>query len=235
MRIATNLFVYGKLLRSTAAFCMFLLAAVTFSALPAVGQQCLEIRVLDPSSTPMLGASVSIGDREESTDADGRAMFCDLGDGPYAVTVSAPNFQMVVQTVDHSLGTVVITLRLEILSSEIVVVGTRSEGREPLDSPVPVELVPGERLRNSGHVETVGPCRCLPRRSTSQAPRSPMEPTRCARPRSAVWARTRSWCWSTASGGTIALCYMFSTRSGAAPPARISTPFPSGQSNASRC
>ena len=154
MRIATNVFVYGKRLRSTAAFYMFLLAAVAFSALPASGQQCLEIRVLDPSSTPMLGASVSIADREESTDADGRAMFCDLGDGPHAVTVSAPNFQMVVQTVDQSVGTVVITLRIEILSSEIVVVGTRSEGREPLDSPVPVELVPGERLRNSGHVET---------------------------------------------------------------------------------
>ena len=40
------------------------------------------------------------------------------------------------------------------MSSEVVVVGTRSEGREPLASPVPVELVIGERLRNSGHVET---------------------------------------------------------------------------------
>ena len=43
---------------------------------------------------------------------------------------------------------------LGIVSAEVVVVGTRSEGREPLASPVPVELVPGERLRNSGHVET---------------------------------------------------------------------------------
>ena len=48
MRIATNVFVYGKRLRRTAAFYMFLLAAVAFSALPASGQQCLEIRVLDP-------------------------------------------------------------------------------------------------------------------------------------------------------------------------------------------
>ena len=47
-----------------------------------------------------------------------------------------------------------IELGLGIVSAEVVVVGTRSEGREPLASPVPVELVPGERLRNSGHVET---------------------------------------------------------------------------------
>ena len=154
MRIATNLFEYGKFLTRRAASCVFLLAAVAVSAIPGLGQQCLEIQVLDPSSTPMLGASVSIGDREELTDANGLAMFCDLGDGPHVVTVSAPNFQMMVQTVDQSVGTVVIALRLEILTSEIVVVGTRSEGREPLDSPVPVELVPGERMRNTGHVET---------------------------------------------------------------------------------
>ena len=164
MRIATHLFVHGKLLQRRAVFCVFLLATAAFSALPALGQrrrsppfprwECLEIQVLDPSSTPMLGASVSIGDREELTDANGLAMFCDLGDSPHVVTVSAPNFQMMVQTVDPSVGTVVIALRLEILTSEIVVVGTRSEGREPLDSPVPVELVPGERLRNTGHVET---------------------------------------------------------------------------------
>ena len=155
MRIATNLFVYGKLLPRRAASCVLLLAAVSFSTLPAAGQQCLEIQVLDPTSTPILGASVSIGEREESTDAVGRAMFCDLGTGPYTVTVSATNFQTVVQTVDQSVGTVVITLRLEIVRSEImVVVGTRGEGRAPLASPVPVELVPGERLRRSGVIET---------------------------------------------------------------------------------
>ncbi len=38
--------------------------------------------------------------------------------------------------------------------AEVVVVGTRSERREPLESPVPVKLVIGEMLRNSGHVET---------------------------------------------------------------------------------
>ena len=34
--------------------------------------------------------------------------------------------------------------------AEVVVVGTRSERREPLESPVPVKLVIGEMLRNSG-------------------------------------------------------------------------------------
>ena len=123
-------------------------------ALPAIGQECLRIRVVDPSGVPVPSATITIGAVNQPTDDASDAIFCGLGNGPHSVTVSAPNFQTVAQTVDQSVGSVMIELGLEIVSSEVVVVGTRGEGREPLASPVPVELVPGERLRNSGHVET---------------------------------------------------------------------------------
>ena len=98
--------------------------------------------------------TVTIGAVDQPTDDAGTARFCGLGNGPHSVTVAAPNLRTTTQTVDQITGSVTIALRLEIVSSEVVVVGTRSEGREPLASPVPVELVIGERLRNSGHVET---------------------------------------------------------------------------------
>ena len=123
-------------------------------ALPAIGQECLRIRVVDPSGVPVPSATVTIGTVNQPTDDAGGAIFCGLGNGPHSVTVSAPNFQTVAQTVDQNVGSVMIELGLGIVSSEVVVVGTRSEGRDPLESSVPVELVLGERLRRSGLLET---------------------------------------------------------------------------------
>ena len=123
-------------------------------ATPAAAQECLTIKVIDPSGAPVPTATVTIGAVGQPTDSEGVAKFCGLGTAPHSVTVQAPNFQTAGQTSDRSEGLVTIALRLAIVSSEVVVVGTRSEGREPLESPVPVELVVGERLRNSGHVET---------------------------------------------------------------------------------
>ena len=144
-------------------FVSCLLGRFSFAALLIAGghlssaaqaQDCLAIRVVDPSGAPVPTATVTIGDAEQPTDNDGIAYFCGLGDGPHSVTVTAPNLRAETQTVARGVGTVTIMLRLEAVSEEVVVVGTRGEGREPLSSPVPVELVPGERLRNSGHVET---------------------------------------------------------------------------------
>ena len=123
-------------------------------ALPAIGQECLRIRIVDPSGVPVPSATVTIGTVNQPTDDAGGAIFCCLGNGPHSVTVSAPNFQTVAQTVDQSVGSVMIKLGLGIVSSEVVVVGTRSEGRDPLESSVPVELVLGERLRRSSLLET---------------------------------------------------------------------------------
>ena len=142
----------SSLLGRFAVAALLLLAGILSPA--ALAQDCLSIRVVDPSGAPVATATVTIGADEQPTDDAGVAYFCGLGDGPHSVTVAAPNLRAAAQTVARSVGSVTITLRLEAVSEEVVVVGTRGEGREPLSSPVPVELVPGERLHNSGHVET---------------------------------------------------------------------------------
>lgn len=82
------------------------------------------------------------------------ANFCQLGPGPHSVSVTAPGMQSASRDFGGSAGLITFNLELGIVSEDIVVVGTRTEGREPLESPVPVELVLGERLRSTGHVET---------------------------------------------------------------------------------
>ena len=135
------------------AFVPLLLVSCVFSP-SAMGQECLTIRVVDPLRAPVATATVTIGAVDQPTDDAGSATFCGLGNGPHTITVSAPNFQTVAQTVDQNVGAVMIELGLGIVSAEVVVVGTRSGGRAPLESSVPVELIPGERLRRSGLLET---------------------------------------------------------------------------------
>ena len=135
------------------AFVPLLLVRCVFSP-SAMGQECLTIRVVDPLRAPVATATVTIGAVDQPTDDAGSATFCGLGNGPHTITVSAPNFQTVAQTVDQNVGAVMIELGLGIVSAEVVVVGTRSGGRAPLESSVPVELIPGERLRRSGLLET---------------------------------------------------------------------------------
>ena len=77
-------------------------AAPPASAQETAGQEerCLEVRVLDPSSASIQGATVTIGDREERTGNSGVATFCGLGSGPHWVIVSAENFQVNEGSVD---------------------------------------------------------------------------------------------------------------------------------------
>ena len=51
-------------------------------------------------------------------------------------------------------GQITFVLQLATLSEDLVVVGTRTEGRDPLESSVPVERIRGDRLRRSGVQET---------------------------------------------------------------------------------
>ncbi len=115
--------------------------------LPAFSQQggnqeepCLEVRVLDPSSALIQGATVTIVDREEVTDNSGVATFCGLGPAPHRVIVSAENFQVHEDSVEQSDGMVTITLQL-ILKTELVVVGSRAQPRSVTESPVPIDAI----------------------------------------------------------------------------------------------
>ena len=112
-------------------------------------EQCLEIRVLDPSSASIQGATVTIGDREERTDNSGVATFCGLGSGPHWVIVSAENFQVDEGSVDQSEGMVAITLQAR-LETELVVVGSRAQPRSVTESPVPIDAIPLEDVISQG-------------------------------------------------------------------------------------
>lgn len=124
------------------------------AAQSASAQNCLRIQIVDPSGAAVPNATVAIGNSSQPTDDSGIANFCQLGEGPHEVSVSAPNLQNASRITSQSAGLMTISLQLEIVAEDVKVVGSRIEGREPLESPVPVELVLGERLRNSGHVET---------------------------------------------------------------------------------
>ena len=135
----------------------FLVWTVTLLvALPVAGQT-LHVRVVDPFSDAVPNATVSIGDQEVPTDDMGVATFTGLGAGPHSVVVIAPDFAAAIEDVAESEGEVTISLQLQAVSEVIDVqanVGTRSQGVQPLESAVPVELVLGEKLRSTGQLET---------------------------------------------------------------------------------
>ncbi len=119
--------------------------------------QTLSVKVVDPFSDAVVNASVTIGDSEVPTDDAGVAVFMGLGAGPHSIVVAAPDFATAVQDLDASEGSVTIKLQLQAVSEVIDVeanVGTRSQGVQPLESAVPIELVLGERLRSTGQIET---------------------------------------------------------------------------------
>ena len=126
------------------------------STLPAIAQQtgqpedqCLEVRVLDPSSASIQGATVTIGDREERTGNAGVARFCGLGPGPHWVIVTAENFRVDEGSADQSEGMVTITLQAR-LETELVVVGSRAQPRSVTKSPVPIDAIPLQDVISQG-------------------------------------------------------------------------------------
>ena len=134
----------------------FIALLAPLSTLPAIAQQtgqpedqCLEVRVLDPSSASIQGATVTIGDREERTGNAGVARFCGLGPGPHWVIVTAENFQVDEGSVDQSEGMVTITLQAR-LETELVVVGSRAQPRSVTKSPVPIDAIPLQDVISQG-------------------------------------------------------------------------------------
>ena len=134
-----------------AACALLLAAAALFSTgLAAAQSPCLRVRVVDPSGAPVQNATAAVGGREQPTDDSGIAVFCELGSGPHEIVVAAASFAAKLETVDRSEGLVNIELELESVSEELVVVGSRTEGRTVLESAVPVDLITAEEFAEQG-------------------------------------------------------------------------------------
>ena len=143
--------------RASAPWLRRVLAALAVTLLVSVGgaplaaqDDCLKILVVDPTGAAVPNATVSIGATEQPTDDVGTAMFCNLGNGPHSVVVVAPGLAATEQTVTVSTGSVTIAMALETVTEQLVVVGTRTEGRTVLESAVPVDLVTADEFIEQG-------------------------------------------------------------------------------------
>ena len=121
-----------------------------FSVGAAAQTPCLRIQVVDPLLAPITAATVAVGGREQPTDDSGAAVFCELGTGPHEIVVAAAGFAPKLETVERSEGLVNIELELESVTEELVVVGSRTEGRTVLESAVPVDLITEEEFTEQG-------------------------------------------------------------------------------------
>jgi iron complex outermembrane receptor protein len=114
---------------------------------------------LDPSGAAVPNATVSIGATEQPTDDLGVATFCNLGDGPHSVVVLAQGLAAHEQTLTQSTGEVRIQLALSTVTEQIVVIGSRTEGRAVLESAVPVDIVSAEDFTEQGDPDLVNQLR----------------------------------------------------------------------------
>ena len=144
--------------RVAATLAVLVLGAV-LAVQPASAQECLEIIVLDPSGAAVPNATVSIGATEQPTDDLGVATFCNLGDGPHSVVVLAQGLAAHEQTLTQSTGEVRIQLALSTVTEQIVVIGSRTEGRAVLESAVPVDIVSAEDFTEQGDPDLVNQLR----------------------------------------------------------------------------
>ncbi len=114
------------------------------------GQDCLHISVSDPAGAPIRNATVAAGATAQPTDDDGRAALRGLGPGRTSVVVTAPEFQPQERTIAQPSGELRFELALATVTEQIVVVGSRTDGRTVLESAVPVDIVSLEELAEQG-------------------------------------------------------------------------------------
>lgn len=120
------------------------------ACLPDLAAQCLDVRVLDPAASPLTSAEVSAGGQNVPADSNGVASICGLGSGPHSLVVTASGFSSEELTVAGPSGEVTVTLEIETLAQEVVVVGSRAEARAVTESVVPVDLLPASRFAEQG-------------------------------------------------------------------------------------
>ena len=142
-----------------AAGLSFLAIGVLAATMPAMAQDCLTVTVVDPSGATVANATVVIGAEEQPTDDSGVATFCGLGTGPHSVLAFAPGLDPAEITVTESSGDVRIPLAIATVTEQIVVIGSRTEGRAVLESAVPVDIVSAEDFADQGDPDVVNQLR----------------------------------------------------------------------------
>ncbi len=126
---------------------------------PAIAQDCLNVTVLDPSGASVQNATVAIGADEQPTDDLGVATFCGLGAGPHSVIAFAPGLAPAEITWLEASGDARISLALATVTEQIVVIGSRAEGRAVLESAVPVDIVSASDFAEQGDPDVVNQLR----------------------------------------------------------------------------
>ena len=131
----------------TILFCMALVIPSTASA------DALKVVIQDQNGSAIPEAKVKIGNQEQTTDESGSTMFSDVtGAAPLMVTAIGFSSRRINLTDGQTEATVTLT-PIQTIES-IVVVGTRSIGRQALQAPVPIEVVDREQLSLTGQSET---------------------------------------------------------------------------------
>ena len=126
------------------------IALLAMLAPQAATAQCLEVRVLDPTSAELPTATVAVGSKEVPADDRGLASVCDLGAGPHSLLVFAPGFEPQEVIVQESSGQITVTLQIETVTQELVVIGTRAEARTVTESLVPVDVLGADEFVQQG-------------------------------------------------------------------------------------
>lgn len=132
----------------------------------AQSQGTIQGTVYDNENNPLPGANVVIEgtDRGTSTDPNGEYQ---ISTSPGSVTVQASflGFQTAEESVTVEAGeTITVDFYLEssvVGSDEVVVLGSRREGRTITQSPVPVDVISAEEVQASGFTQTTQIIRSL--------------------------------------------------------------------------
>ncbi len=134
-----------------------MLAVLAF--IPDLAARCLEVRVLDPAGSPLAGAVVAAGGMSVPADSGGIASLCGLGPGPHSLVATASGFDSEELAVAGPSGEVTVTLKIETLAQEVVVVGSRAEARAVTESVVPVDLLPASAFAEQGDPDVLNQLR----------------------------------------------------------------------------
>lgn len=132
----------------------------------AQNQGTVQGTVYDSDNNPLPGANVILQGTQNGTSTDSNGEYeLQAAAGTYTLQASFLGFQTTRQSIVIQAGetlTVDITLQTSIVGSdEVVVLGTRRQGRTITQSPVPVDVITAQEVQASGFTQTTQIIRSL--------------------------------------------------------------------------